>query len=291
MPRTIDEGFRDFLTKLTPSSIESEAAKKHRASIESCLKANFELRRFFRTGSFGNGTSIAGFSDVDYFASIPRDKLSQHSNSTLRKVKEVLSKRFPNTGVGVRCPSVEVPFGILAKESTEVVPADFLKKTAKGYHIYDIPDCDNDWRLSSPDAHNAYVLDTDKRLSGKAKPLIRFIKAWKYFRNVPISSFYLELRVTKYLADETAVVYSIDIRNFLGWLNKNNLPGIQDPTGVCGMVYPCRTDVQLKEARSKLETAARRAASARDSESKEDIKSAFEWWSLLFGSKFPSYYR
>jgi hypothetical protein len=58
MPRTIDEGFRDFLAGLTPSDLESEKAQKHRASIESCLKNNFTLKRFFRTGSFGNGTSI-----------------------------------------------------------------------------------------------------------------------------------------------------------------------------------------------------------------------------------------
>src|SRR5258708_3949048 len=72
MPRTVDEGFRDFLSRLTPSSYESAAATAHRASIEARLKNDFGLRRFFRTGSFGNGTSISGYSDVDYFASLPR---------------------------------------------------------------------------------------------------------------------------------------------------------------------------------------------------------------------------
>ncbi len=64
MPRTVDEGFRDFLPSLTPSSLESAAAKTHRASIEACLKTNFGLKRFFRVGSFGNGTSISGHSDA-----------------------------------------------------------------------------------------------------------------------------------------------------------------------------------------------------------------------------------
>ena len=45
---------------------------------------------------------------------------------------------------------------------------------------------------ASPDAHNAYVASIDTKFGGKVKPLIRFIKAWKYFRDVPISSFYLE---------------------------------------------------------------------------------------------------
>ena len=68
MPQTIHEGFRDFLTTLTPRSTESQAAKNHRASIEACLRNNFGLKRFVRIGSFGNGTSISGFSDVDYLA-------------------------------------------------------------------------------------------------------------------------------------------------------------------------------------------------------------------------------
>ena len=71
MPRTVDEGFRDFLQKLTPSNTESVAAKNHRASIKQCIESNFGLKRFWRTGSFGNGTSISGYSDVDYMASIP----------------------------------------------------------------------------------------------------------------------------------------------------------------------------------------------------------------------------
>ena len=95
MPRTVDEGFRDFLPKLTPSSGETDAAKKHRASIKARLERDFDMKRFFRSGSFGNGTSISSYSDVDYFASIPTKNLQQNSSTTLRKVKDSLADRFP----------------------------------------------------------------------------------------------------------------------------------------------------------------------------------------------------
>ena len=83
------------------------------------------------------------------------------------------------------CPAVVVPFGTDAKESTEVTPADYIKVNEDGYKMYEIPDCSNGWMRSSPDAHNAYVRGVDEDLSKKVKPLIRFIKAWKYYRNVP----------------------------------------------------------------------------------------------------------
>lgn len=191
MPRTIDEGFRDFLPKLTPSSYESDAAKRHRASIEQCIKSNLGLRRFWRTGSFGNGTSIYGRSDVDYMADIPEENLSRNSFLSLRKLRSLLVRRFPNTGVRTACPAVIVPFGTDSRETTEITPAFYVETVRLGtrneFKVYGIPDCSRGWMRASPDAHNFYVRSIDMDLSSKVKPLVRFIKAWKYFNNVPVS--------------------------------------------------------------------------------------------------------
>ena len=230
--RTVNQGFTDFLSTLTPTSGESTAAKNHRASIKACLENNFDMTNFFRTGSFGNGTSISGYSDVDYFAVIPTDNLKTNSTTTLSQVRNALDKRFPNTGVRVSCPAVVVPFRTDAKESTEVTPADYIEDNDDGYKIYDIPDCSDGWMRSSPDAHNAYVREIDKDMSKKVKPLIRFIKAWKYYRNVPISSFYLELRVAKYAAAESSIIYDIDVKRVFSHLDSINLASMQDPMGI-----------------------------------------------------------
>ena len=290
MPRTLDEEFRNFLSKLTPTSIESEDAKKHRVSIENCLKNNFDITRFFRIGSFGNGTSISSYSDVDYFASIPRKHLTDNSYSSLRKVKNVLISRFPNTGIYISTPAVVAPFGNKLSEWTEIVPADFIKKNEHKRLIYEIPNTSSGWTQSSPDAHNAYVTRHNKKFGGKLKSLIRFLKAWKYYRKVPISSFYLELRTTKYMTDEKSIVYSIDLRNILKRLLDCDLASIQDPLGISGYILPCSSDTQKDDALSKLETALTRADKAREAEKDENIKDAFYWWNLVFANKFPSYY-
>lgn len=291
MPRTIDEGFRDFLSKLTPSSSESEAAKSHRYSIETRLKLDFgAVNRFVRIGSFGNGTSISGYSDVDYLASLPTNSLSQSSSYTLTKLRDSLDARFPHTGVRVNCPAVVCPFGYLASETTEVVPADYLG-LYNGFKIYDIPDCANGWMKASPDAHNQYVRDIDQRLNNKVKPLIRFLKAWKYYRQVPISSFYLELRVAKYAYGEKAIYYDIDLKNILRQLQDSGLASMQDPMGVSGYIHACKTAAFEKDALSKLDTAVARATKARELTEKGYISQAFDYWRLLFNDEFPTYYR
>lgn len=290
MPRTINEGFQDFHTKLTPSDYETDAAKQHRASIKQCIEANFGLQRFWRTGSFGNGTSISGHSDVNYMASIPASNLKKNSSDSLSELRAALATRFPKTGVRTSCPAVIVPFGTDAKETTEVTPA-FLSDASGEFNVYGIPDCSSGWMNASPDAHNDYVRSVDRSVSHKAKPLVRFIKAWKYFQSVPISSFYLELRVAKYASAESSIVYSIDIKNIFAHLDVIGLAQIRDPKGISGYISPCKSENDLRSAKSKVSTALSRATKAREAERNDKIKEAFDWWDLLFAYQFPSYYK
>lgn len=160
----------------------------------------------------------------------------------------------------------------------------------KGHKVYDIADGTGGWMKTSPDAHNAYVRDIDAKLNGKVKPLIRFLKAWKCFRDVPISSFYLELRVAKYAADESTIVYDIDVKNVLKMLFDSQLANMQDPVEISGYIPACSTDAKKQEALSKLETALTRAENARDGAHRENISKAFEWWRLVYNCEFPTYY-
>lgn len=289
MATTVDGGFRDFLSRLTPLGGESDAAKKHRKSIQDCLESNFGLYRFFRSGSFGNGTSIRGHSDVDYFASIHSDSIPDSSTWFLTKVRNALDSRFSNTGVHVSTPAVVVPFGKDGRETTEVVPAKYVGKTDDDHSIYKIADGSGGWMKASPEAHGAYVKAVNSELGSKVRPLVRFLKAWKYFRNVDISSFYLELRCAKYASGESAIVYSIDVRRVLKLLWDNQLAAMQDPQGVSGYVYPCSTDAKKKAALSRLKTALYHADKAREAEGDEDIEEAFRQWGIVFNGNFPAY--
>ena len=288
MPRTIEEGFRDFLSRLTPSGAESAAAKSHRATIEQCLRAHFNLQRFFRIGSFGNGTSVSGFSDVDYVACLPTSLLTANSTSTLTKVRAALDARFPSTGVRVRTPAVVLPFGEYISEQTEVVPADLVETS--GFKVYEIADGTGGWMRTSPEAHDAYVRDVNEKLGGRVKPLIRLMKAWKFGCNVPISSFYLELRAAKYASGEKAILYLLDLRTLLAQLLDGGLARMQDPMGVSGYIPACYSDAEHGDALSKLTTAAIRAEKAVDATYAGNPADAFRWLDLLFGGGFPGYY-
>ena len=156
--------------------------------------------------------------------------------------------------------------------------------------VYHISDCAGGWVKVSPEAHIHYVNEVNKKHNGKVKPLIRLIKAWKYFRDVPISSFYMEMRIAKYAVTEPSIIYYWDIQRVLQLLWGIQLAAIQDPMGVSGYISACKTEALRRDALSKLRTALTRATNAREAVDKGSISDAFDAWRLLYYYEFPTYY-
>lgn len=291
MARTVDEGFEKLLKKLVPLSTERNKAISHRSSVRSCLVSNFGCSSMFETGSFGNKTGVRHFSDTDYFAVCPPENLRGNSSYVLRKVKEALQYTFPRTSnISVNSPSVTISFGKFASEDIEVTPCfyhKFIETPLGKKKSYAIPNGSGEWMLSSPQAHNAYVEKHNKRLNGKLKPLIRLVKAWKYYHNVPISSFYLELRITKFAEDRKNIIYDVDLYRIIKKLYDIELASIQDPMKVSGLINACSTDKKREATLSKLSTALSRATKACSAKDK-NLDDCFYWWKMFFNKEFPS---
>lgn len=290
MARNLDIAFSEFIDGLRATPTETMAAASHRASISAKLKEAFGMTAFFRTGSFGNGTNVSGYSDVDYFAVIPTESLKANSQTTLSQVAACLRERFPTTSnVRVNSPGVQIPFGLDGAEHTEIIPVDATGTTKLGFRQFDMPDGSGGWMFSAPESHNAFVRYHDKRLGDKLRPLIRCLKAWKFYRNVPIRSFYLEMFTTACMINESAIVYSIDIRTVLSRLVDCGAATIIDPRFSDQTITSCSTETQRQDIIAKASSAAAWAAEARDLENANLLPRAFEKWDLVFNYNFPSY--
>lgn len=251
MTTTVEEGFEAFLKRLTPSKTEHKKVTKHKKTVHRCLKNKFDCSRFFDIGSYGNGTGVRHHSDTDYFAILPSDMLHHKSSVALRQTKEALQATFKNTIIEVKTPVIKIHFGQFASEKMEIVPCYFygLVKTKLGnFQNFRIPDGAGNWLYSSPQAHNIYVEKQNLRFGGELKSLIRLIKAWKYYNDVPIESFYLELNATKYAEKEKSIFYDIDLMYFLSFLYEKKLADIKDPMGVSGLIPASKTPIKKEEA-------------------------------------------
>ncbi len=107
-------------------------------------------------------------------------------------MKNALAARFPSTPVRISRPAVVIAFAG-GEETWEVIPGFVTGRGGHGVFVYDIPGAATGWLDTAPLEHLAYVNEVNSRqgIAGGAKKLARLIKAWKYYNDVPISSFTL----------------------------------------------------------------------------------------------------
>jgi hypothetical protein len=181
-----------------------------------------------------------------------------------------------------------VPFGDDASETYEIVPA-YWAHGPQARTVYNIPAPGSGWRESAPDAHLSYVSTINDRHGGKVKQLARFLKAWKYYRTVPLSSFYLEMRTASYAAGESSIVYSYDVYAVLRKLRAEDLAAMNDPMNLVGRIHAYSGYADYRDALSKLDIALARAEKALEAERNGNIRDAFRWWDAVYNDHFPAY--
>lgn len=280
----INQHFVDLLSKLTPSSAENTAYTSHRASIEAKLKSSFDITYTMETGSFRSGTGVRFHTDLDILVSVPTAHRRDNSYNMLLAIKSALQERYGESGIYIRTPAVVLDFN--GEKTIEVTPGYYQSRTDTDYNVYKIPDFGGEWQIAAPSAHIAYINGVNNKLDKKVKHVIRLLKAIKYAQDIPISSFYLEMRTAKYCDGETYISYAEDVQRTLNRLVSDELARMQDPVGIAGYIEPCSTDNKKTEALSKLTTARNRAKWAIDEEAAGNHMKALEWWSKVFNRGF-----
>lgn len=178
-----------FVESLAPAQFDRTIASRRRESIEHLLStASIKSDYLFESGSWSHGTAIAAKSDVDYMAWIDSERPSLPS-SALARLRQVIDDSQGLDVYKVRTSSPVVSVEFYTDPHFEIVPA-YYERSVGDTVVYWIPGRGDEWVLSAPDAHLAYVSRQNDRLGKKVKPLVRLMKAWKYFVDAPVSSFY-----------------------------------------------------------------------------------------------------
>lgn len=213
-----------LIRTMTPDAAARSAAAKHRKEIEEWLMYDLDIIHMRETGSWHHGTALSGFSDVDYFVSM-RGSRPSASTTALEELRASLSRGIPEAYVSIDRPAVRLRY-FEEGPDVEITPA-YLRDTDD----YDIPDPDsNGWIRSNPAVHLEYVDMAQRETDGRAKGLIRLVKTWKSWNNVPLSSFYLEMRTAQYALHNKPFIYDWDLSNFFKSLASSGLREMNDPT-------------------------------------------------------------
>jgi hypothetical protein len=287
---TSEEAFKVFLGWLAPRDIELAKAAAHREEIRARLDRKFGVRHLYAGGSLHHRTGVHQVSGADYFCWLDM-KRPTSSASALTAMQKTLQRLYPDLTVRIARPAVVVDFADGA-ERVAVIPA-FAGGETLGDHVrFRVPGVAQDWMSASPLAHGEWLerCNSTPGVLGGAKGLARLVRAWKHYRDVPISSFYLELRAAAFMAERSGVLYPYDLRDFLATVVRDGLAPIEDPSGVCGPVEAYLAPSTRNEAMSKAANAAGWAESALTQQRLGSMSNAFRQWNTLFGGRFPSLY-
>jgi len=283
--------FDQFDQKISNVYIDSLALSRANMRIVECLRTYMGLIETFRTGSTLAGTAISPFSDVDLFVRIPRAYMNANSTKSLIEVYNALSEgNFIN--ISLQSPVVVVKYVPGGDQYLDVVPS--FSDDDQDQELLLIPGFDGDWIRSNPKSHGAVITKGDLKAGGRLKPLIRFLKAWKYGNNVPIVSFFLECAAYWYVQKQYVVEYGEAIENvltniFFGIIKHEEGYSITNPiSSYLGDVQPFAED-NRGEVYQKMLVSIGFVKAANEMALEGEFANAAGVWNMAFGNgvQFP----
>ncbi|MFZ5751357.1 MAG: SMODS domain-containing nucleotidyltransferase [Pseudomonadota bacterium] len=287
---SVGSRFDAFLGNISLTDPQKTAGAERRASVIKALNSHYwgsssDTENSKYVGSWGKFTRIRPPRDVDVLFQLPVSVYEKYQNRAgnkqsqlLQEVKGVLAAKFPNTDVRGDGPVVKVPF---ASYNVELVPAFLLKDG--GYWVCMTND-GGQYKKADYDAEMKVVKDSNDLTKGNARNLVRMMKCWQGYCDVPLKSFWIELIAIEFLQtwehrDKSSTYYDWMVRDFLKHLEGK----------VFGNVYAPGTYEQMYLGNawlSKAQTARQRAEKACSLETDYPY-TAGEEWQKIFGTDIP----
>lgn len=228
----IGDDFKSFCEKLTVNN-RSDISDRYQA-ITKRLNQDFwnsmsDIEHSRYVGSYGRGTAVRGFSDLDMLFQLKYDDYLRYNaysgngqSALLQDVRNSIKKTYPKTDVGGDGQVVVVEFSDGMK--FEVVPCFINKDNSFTY-----PDSNDGgkWKATDPLPEIQAIADLDKNCNGNLKELCRMTRAWKNEWNVPIGGLLIDTLAHNFLKDwsnkdKSYIYYDWMSRDFFNYLANQN---------------------------------------------------------------------
>lgn len=236
-------------------------------------------------GSYGKRTNIRPARDVDVIFILPASEYQTSSNGynyqsyLLQKIKNILLNRYPNTSIKGDGPTVVVNFS--NNHFIEVVPAIELKS---GKFYIPFTSSGGYWKLDDPRSLYSFINGSDQAPNGNTRNLIRMIKKWQDFCNVPIKSLVIEIRTVLFLQNYK---YKEASSFYYDWMVRDYFEQLVTKAGSHYTLPGLTEKIYYGDSwKSKAESAFERASKACQYELEDKEILATEEWKKIFGDDF-----
>lgn len=283
--------FNKFLSNIQLSEKQRENAKTKYDGVCKKLHDNYYESTYdgstkLLVGSYGKRTAIAPPTDVDVLFKMPYSEYKRYDSyvgngqsQLLQDIKKTLLSKYPSTKI---------------RGDGQVVVIDFISYNVELVPTFDlvgslyIPNTNNggSWKQTNPKSEMENLNTSNKRSNGNTIKLIKMMKAWKSYCQVPIKSLVIELSVVKFLGswehyNKSSIYYDWMIRDYLQYLlhNVNHsefIPGVLEL-----LDYGDKWKFKANEALDHINEAIKDDGEGYDHLASSELKE-------IFGYRFPS---
>lgn len=243
-------------------------------------------------GSYGRGTAVQGFSDLDMIFHLPYSEYEKYNSyqtngqsALLQAVKKSIEKTYSRTSIKGDGQIISVPFddGI----TFEVVPG-FINKDDS----YTFPNANNggSWCTTNPKPEISAIKSRNKICNGNLIQLCRMARAWKKKWEVPIGGLLIDTLAYQFIEnweykDKSYIYYDYMSRDFFKWMADQNAEQTYWKAPGSGQFVNGKGLFQYKAKRCyniSLEAITNETA-----DPKREY-SAKQKWREIYGSSYPS---
>ena len=225
---SVSSNFSNFCARLTIDN-KSIISSRHKAITRrlniSFYNSESEVNHTNYIGSYGRGTAIRNFHDLDVLFQLPKHLLDKYhayasngQSSLLQYVRSVVLKTYPNTRIGGDRHVVAISFADGMR--FEILPA-FLNSDK----TYTYPDANGGgtWRMTNPFAEINAITALDKSSNGDLKRLCRMARAWRRKWRVDMGGLHIDTLAYSFFRNykhrgEGFATYDILSRDFFAFL-------------------------------------------------------------------------
>lgn len=283
----------DFADGAGPTDREGRTIDERRQRIQEVLEEELDIVESHQFGSFTRGTMVGPLdenSDTDVMFVLDRESHGEWARdkdgarNSLRAVKRALEKRYPNSDISIDRNVVAVKFHDF---TVEVAPA--FKERSGGYRIPDTYSGGQSWVRTNPRGYKQRFDAVDKSRNGRLSKVARVAKKFQRNRNLPVSSYHMEVMAYNYVhnhPDKSASTEEL-VEGFFEQLPRRISRGTRDP------VNEDRVDSNMspgnrREAVKKAQKARKKVREARKCREDGDHEKADEKYSDAVGEEVDS---
>lgn len=287
----VTKRFRKFHNNVLLTTDQREDGKTKHEGVRKCLNSHYygsasSTAHSFLVGSWGKYTRVRPLRDIDVYFVLPYsvyERFEEHAgnkqSALLQEVKNVLGKTYSTSRMRGDGQVVVVDFTSI---SVEIVPV-FLLKNGQ-YYVCNTSN-GGSYMTADPKAEAKRISDIHSDTNNNLRRVIRMLKAWQCYRNVPLKSFYIELLAADFLKTsewrkQDYFYYDWIMRDFFKYL-KTKANGIIIVPGTYEVIH--LGDDWL----GRCERAYDRSVEACDYEKDNYVALAGEKWQKIFGNQIP----